>query len=76
MSDRPGASCLGSLMPARLRRQRLLSALAPNSSMVACNGSMPKHSSFRERMCESDEALDVGPREFNRKLIFPSHGIA
>jgi hypothetical protein len=32
--------------------------------------------SFRERMCESDEALGVGLKEFSRKLIFSSHGIA
>ena len=31
---------------------------------------------FASACCESDEALDVGPREFNRKLIFPSHWIA
>jgi hypothetical protein len=36
----------------------------------------PKHSAFRARPCESDKALDVGPREFNRKVIVPSHGIA
>ena len=36
----------------------------------------PKHSAFRARLCESDKALDVGPREFNRKVIVPSHGIA
>lgn len=40
------------------------------------DGGVQRAHSFRERMCESDEALGVGLKGFSRKLIFSSHGIA